>query len=70
VLALGPSFAQNKIGVAAAVKNRHWQRDRQAGSEVRVREVAHWPDSMAQLLPDETSLSIGPTGSDARPLRL
>jgi hypothetical protein len=60
----GTSFAQNKIGVAAAVKNQVTGNARPlvAGSDVRVREVVRTgPDSMAQLLfLDETSLSIGP----------
>ena len=60
----GPSFAQNKIGVAAAVKNQVTSNARPlvAGSDVRVREVVRTgADSMAQLLfADETSLSIGP----------
>ena len=60
----GASFAQNKIGVAAAVKNQVTGNARPlvAGSDVRVREVVRTgADSMAQLLfLDETSLSIGP----------
>ena len=60
----GTSFAQNKIGVAAAVKNQVTGNARPlvAGSDVRVREVVRTgADSMAQLLfLDETSLSIGP----------
>ena len=59
-----PSVAQNKIGVAAAVKNQVTGNARPlvAGSDVRVREVVRTgADSMAQLLfLDETSLSIGP----------
>ena len=60
----GASFAQNKVGVAAAVKNQVTGNARPlvAGSDVRVREVVRTgADSMAQLLfLDETSLSIGP----------
>ncbi len=60
----GASFAQNKVGVAAAVKNQVTSNARPlvAGSDVRVREVVRTgADSMAQLLfLDETSLSIGP----------
>lgn len=60
----GTSFAQNKVGVAAAVKNQVTSNARPlvAGSDVRVREVVRTgADSMAQLLfLDETSLSIGP----------
>ena len=60
----GASFAQNKVGVAAAVKNQVTGNARPlvAGSDVRVNEVVRTgADSMAQLLfLDETSLSIGP----------